>query len=257
MRNKLLIGTALLAAGIGLASCEKTPSGEPGAETEKQSGRATSERQQAQQPVREEQVTPQQRSEARKLPDHLPSSDRAENEQESKQAQPEAEQNQPTSGQNAQVQDQNNKAEGEGQSPQDQSTSQRGTSAQSDRGALQEKQVQPNQPQQSQVQRSEPQQNEQNGKGTAGLTVNLSRDQIRQAQSVLKQRGFDVGVIDGIFGPRTRKAVIAFQQKQGLQANGEMDERTVTALGLTHASGQRDSQGPGSTTTGHGGSGSP
>jgi hypothetical protein len=44
MRNKLLVSTAVLAAGIAVVSCEKTPS-EPGAN---QSGSATSEAQQNQ-----------------------------------------------------------------------------------------------------------------------------------------------------------------------------------------------------------------
>jgi putative peptidoglycan binding protein len=204
MRNKLLIGMALLAAGIAVASCEKTPSGEPGAETQNQSGSARSERQdQAQQPAGQKPDTQQQRSEAQRQPDQSASQTaHGENEQETKQVQL-AQQNQPNS----------------------------------NRDALQHKQEQPNQPQQSQVQQSEPQQNQppqnqQNGNGTAGRTLNLSREQIRQAQSVLKQKGFDVGVIDGILGPATRKALIAFQEQQGLQANGQMDQRTVTALGI-------------------------
>jgi hypothetical protein len=45
MKNKLLISMALLAAGIAAASCEKTPSGESGADAQKQRGSATTERQ--------------------------------------------------------------------------------------------------------------------------------------------------------------------------------------------------------------------
>ena len=40
--NKLLISTALLAAGIILASCEKTPNGEPAAEAQRSDGSKTS-----------------------------------------------------------------------------------------------------------------------------------------------------------------------------------------------------------------------
>jgi hypothetical protein len=45
MKNKLLIALALFAAGIIAASCEKTPSGEQSADTQKQTGPATSDRQ--------------------------------------------------------------------------------------------------------------------------------------------------------------------------------------------------------------------
>src|SRR3954452_20942211 len=42
MKNKLAISTALLAAGIILASCEKTPNGEPSAEAQRSDGSKTS-----------------------------------------------------------------------------------------------------------------------------------------------------------------------------------------------------------------------
>ena len=45
MKNKLFISMALLAAGIAAASCEKTPSGESGADAQNQSGSTTLERQ--------------------------------------------------------------------------------------------------------------------------------------------------------------------------------------------------------------------
>jgi peptidoglycan hydrolase-like protein with peptidoglycan-binding domain len=85
--------------------------------------------------------------------------------------------------------------------------------------------------------------------------VNLSRDQIRQAQVILKQKGFDVGDLDGKLGPRTRKALMAYQQQQGLQATGQMDQQTVSALGIGHGSGQ-NTRSPGATT-GQGGAGTP
>jgi peptidoglycan hydrolase-like protein with peptidoglycan-binding domain len=80
----------------------------------------------------------------------------------------------------------------------------------------------------------------------AGGALNLGRDQVRQAQMVLKEKGFDAGEADGVLGPRTRKALIAFQRQQGLEPSGEIDQRTATALGI--------SKGPGSTT-GHSGAG--
>jgi peptidoglycan hydrolase-like protein with peptidoglycan-binding domain len=37
---------------------------------------------------------------------------------------------------------------------------------------------------------------------------------------------------DGKMGPKTRAAVKEFQQSKGIPSSGELDERTVTALGL-------------------------
>ena len=74
----------------------------------------------------------------------------------------------------------------------------------------------------------------------------LSQDQIREVQLVLRQKGFDVEV-DGILGPRTRQVLIQFQRQQGFQASGQIDSRTMTALGLSK------DQGAGrSSTTGQG-----
>lgn len=47
----------------------------------------------------------------------------------------------------------------------------------------------------------------------------LSGDQMRQLQSKLQSRGYDVGDIDGILGARTRQAVQAEQQRLGLPAD--------------------------------------
>ncbi|MGH6779778.1 MAG: peptidoglycan-binding domain-containing protein [Bradyrhizobium sp.] len=64
--------------------------------------------------------------------------------------------------------------------------------------------------------------------------VNLPPDQIRDVQEVLIDRGFLTGRADGVFGPRTRGALIAFQRKEGIQANGRVSTRTVAALGLSN-----------------------
>ena len=269
MKNKLLISMALLTAGIAAASCEKTPSGEFSADAQNQSGSATSARQHDGAAQQQAQDHPDQSA---------GQAARTANEQQSKQGQHEQEaqdrnngdkQNQSSQSQeqwdqrSAQAQDQNNKAkDGEAQqsepTQQDRANAQSPSSAQSDRAALQQGQTQPNQPQQNQAQQNEPQQNQpqqnkQAGVGAADGTVHLGPEQIRQAQMVLKQKGFDVGLVDGIMGPRTRKAVTAFQQQQGLQATGQIDQRTVTALGMATGSGQQDNLGRGSSTAGHGG----
>jgi peptidoglycan hydrolase-like protein with peptidoglycan-binding domain len=93
----------------------------------------------------------------------------------------------------------------------------------------------PRQPQQNTSQSSQP------GAGansspnqTAG--VDLNRDQIRRVQQALDQKGFKAGRSDGRMGPETRDAVRSFQQKQGMQANGEIDQQTLAALNLRNLS---------------------
>jgi peptidoglycan hydrolase-like protein with peptidoglycan-binding domain len=68
--------------------------------------------------------------------------------------------------------------------------------------------------------------------GRAG-SLSLSVEEIRQVQIVLRDRGFDIGVIDGQLGPRTMAALTEFQRQQGLQATGHIDSQTVMALGVT------------------------
>ena len=65
--------------------------------------------------------------------------------------------------------------------------------------------------------------------GDQAVVISLSSEEIRQVQVVLKQKGFVVDV-DGVLGPRTRQAIIAFQRQQGFQATGEIDQQTSGAL---------------------------
>jgi peptidoglycan hydrolase-like protein with peptidoglycan-binding domain len=69
------------------------------------------------------------------------------------------------------------------------------------------------------------------------VVVDLSQDEIREVQRVLIQRGFSVE-IDGRLGPRTQQALIQFQRREGLQATGRIDSRTVSSLGITVRSNQ-------------------
>jgi peptidoglycan hydrolase-like protein with peptidoglycan-binding domain len=60
----------------------------------------------------------------------------------------------------------------------------------------------------------------------------LSRDAIRAVQSRLRQLGFYSGRIDGIWGPSIQASLQRFQQGRGLQATGQLNPTTITALGL-------------------------
>jgi hypothetical protein len=73
-------------------------------------------------------------------------------------------------------------------------------------------------------------------------SINLSQDEIRQLQMTLNQRGFNVGEPDGVLGLRTRAALMQFQQREGLQRTGQIDQQTMSALGI-NAGGQQGAQG--------------
>ena len=55
---------------------------------------------------------------------------------------------------------------------------------------------------------------------------------VRQVQQQLSAKGHDAGAADGVWGSQTEKALKDFQQAQGLEASGELDERTLSALGV-------------------------
>lgn len=89
-----------------------------------------------------------------------------------------------------------------------------------------------------------------NGSGSA---INLSSTEIREVQTELSRAGFSVEV-DGVMGPRTRDALMAFQRQKGFQATGEIDSETMSALGGRGAGSQGNALGGNqpSTTTGQG-----
>lgn len=64
-------------------------------------------------------------------------------------------------------------------------------------------------------------------------------EQARQLQTKLKEAGFYNGRVDGILGPQTKKALQKFQEQQGFQGNGSLDQQTAEALGLNFDEIQR------------------
>jgi peptidoglycan hydrolase-like protein with peptidoglycan-binding domain len=84
------------------------------------------------------------------------------------------------------------------------------------------------------------------GGGTA--SISLSPEQVRQVQIMLNEKGFNVGEPDGVLGLRMRQALIAFQQRHGLQVTGQIDQRTVAALGVNIQQGGQSQP----STTGQG-----
>ncbi len=57
-------------------------------------------------------------------------------------------------------------------------------------------------------------------------------DEVKSIQSVLKEKGYYSGNVDGIFGTGTKNAVKQFQSDCGLSADGIVGEKTLKALGL-------------------------
>ncbi|WP_395715134.1 TerB N-terminal domain-containing protein [Reyranella sp.] len=56
------------------------------------------------------------------------------------------------------------------------------------------------------------------------------QEDVRAAQRALQARGYDVGFIDGIMGPRTKAALEEFQRKSALAVTGIVDAPTLRAL---------------------------
>lgn len=59
-----------------------------------------------------------------------------------------------------------------------------------------------------------------------------SGEQVRTIQDKLKRWGYYDGAVDGIFGSGTRRAVVKFQKKNGLSADGVVGPNTLRALGM-------------------------
>lgn len=70
--------------------------------------------------------------------------------------------------------------------------------------------------------------------GVSALSKIGSRsDEVKNIQTVLKQKGYYTGNVDGIFGTATKNAVIAFQRDVGLTADGIAGVNTLKALGIS------------------------
>ena len=59
--------------------------------------------------------------------------------------------------------------------------------------------------------------------------------EVKEVQRRLKEWGYYSGAVDGIFGAGTKQAVIAFQKKNGLTADGVVGKATFAALGMNES----------------------
>ena len=73
-----------------------------------------------------------------------------------------------------------------------------------------------------------------------GLSLGARGDKVKQLQRALLDTGLTVrGGADGIFGPATKAALIAFQSVNGIPQTGVLTARGAQILGLTGSGGER------------------
>lgn len=74
------------------------------------------------------------------------------------------------------------------------------------------------------------------GPGTAAAIAprNLSAANVRAIQSRLADEGYYRAGLDGVWGPKSRDALVNFQTQKQLRADGLMDPRTANALNLDY-----------------------
>ena len=80
----------------------------------------------------------------------------------------------------------------------------------------------------------------------ASLKLGDRGTDVQKVQSRLRQWGYYNGAVDGIYGSGTRSAVILFQKRNGITADGIVGPNTARAIGITIGSS-------GSTTASRGG----
>ncbi|MGL5081260.1 MAG: GH25 family lysozyme [Microcoleaceae cyanobacterium] len=62
------------------------------------------------------------------------------------------------------------------------------------------------------------------------VSLGQSGTKVEKFQAILKQRGFDPGPVDGVFGNGTKSAVVSLQKMKGLGQDGVGDLKTWAAL---------------------------
>lgn len=67
----------------------------------------------------------------------------------------------------------------------------------------------------------------------AAVYWGMQGEQVRRVQQKLRQWGYYDGAVDGVFGQETYDAVVYFQKKNGLAADGVAGEQTLEAMGIS------------------------
>ena len=67
--------------------------------------------------------------------------------------------------------------------------------------------------------------------GTTTQTASLDmKKAVATIQMILNKNGYEAGGADGVMGAKTKAAIVAFQKDNGLDPNGEVDDKLVTLL---------------------------
>lgn len=106
----------------------------------------------------------------------------------------------------------------------------------------QAQQPQAQQPQQPQAQNQQNQSSNQQASTQRISPQRLGRSGIRQVQQALNKKGFDAGHADGMMGRQTREALLKFQRSKGIHANGTLNRKTLSDLGVQVAQNNPGSQ---------------
>lgn len=75
--------------------------------------------------------------------------------------------------------------------------------------------------------------------GDRSLKAGATGDDVRQLQTALTREGLYEGTVDGIYGQKTRQAVVNLQQLKQLEIDGIAGNQTVAALASTGAAVSR------------------
>ena len=81
------------------------------------------------------------------------------------------------------------------------------------------------------------------------LEVGSKGSNVVKVQQRLIQYGYMTGTADGRYGEATRSAVLRFQRKNGLTADGRVGAKTAAALGVTLSGGSASSSSASSAST--------
>lgn len=73
----------------------------------------------------------------------------------------------------------------------------------------------------------------------SGQSAQLDQNTARQVQQQLQSQGYDVGQVDGVWGAKSRQALMSFQRDQNLRASGRPDQQTMAALGIEPSATQQ------------------
>jgi len=64
----------------------------------------------------------------------------------------------------------------------------------------------------------------------AVVNESYNSSQISKVQMALKEKGYNVGAVDGVMGKKTRDSLMTFQANEALDINGELNQDTLNSL---------------------------